>query len=153
MKFFKPFIVFLIINFAALGIGSWLMADGPQGEWYQSLSKAPWTPDGWIFGVAWTTIMICFSIYMAFLYSIRPTSKVKLLFTIQFLLNVGWNFIFFNQRLTTLGLIAIILLTIIVAAFLLTYSKDLKVKSALILPYLIWLCIATSLNLYIVLYN
>ncbi|WP_204345690.1 TspO/MBR family protein [Psychroserpens algicola] len=153
MKFFKPFIVFLIINFAALGIGSWLMADGPQGEWYQSLSKAPWTPDGWVFGVAWTTIMICFSMYMAFLYSIRPTSKVKLLFTIQFLLNIGWNFIFFNQRLTTLGLIAIILLTIIVAAFLLTYSKDLKVKSALILPYLIWLCIATSLNLYIVLYN
>ncbi|MCK8482104.1 TspO/MBR family protein [Psychroserpens algicola] len=153
MKFFKPFMVFLIINFAALGIGSWLMADGPQGEWYQSLSKAPWTPDGWVFGVAWTTIMICFSIYMAFLYSIRPTSKVKLLFTIQFLLNVGWNFIFFNQRLTTLGLITIILLTIIVAAFLLTYSKDLKVKSALILPYLIWLGIATSLNLYIALYN
>lgn len=129
------------------------MADGPQGQWYQSLSKAPWTPDGWVFGVAWTTIMICFSIYMAFLYSIRPTSKVKLLFTIQFLLNVGWNFIFFNQKLTILGLITIILLTIIVAAFLLTYLKDLKVKSALILPYLIWLCIATSLNLYIVLYN
>ncbi|MDG5493145.1 TspO/MBR family protein [Psychroserpens sp. SPM9] len=153
MKFLKLLVSFLVINFSALGIGSYLMNNGPKSEWYESLSKAPWTPEGWVFGAAWITIMVCFSIYMALLYSIRPTSNVKLLFTLQFLLNVGWNFIFFNQKLTILGLITIILLTVIVAAFLLTYLKDLKVKSVLILPYLIWLCIATSLNLYIVLYN
>nr|WP_321237526.1 TspO/MBR family protein [uncultured Psychroserpens sp.] len=153
MKFAKPFIIFLIINFGALGIGSWLMADGPQDDWYLQLEKAPWTPDGWVFGAAWTTIMICFSIYMAILYLKRPTSKVLMLFLIQFILNVSWNFMFFNQKYIDLGLLNIVLLTIIVAAFLFTYYKDLKGKSALILPYLIWLCIATSLNLYIFLYN
>ncbi|WP_298761739.1 TspO/MBR family protein [uncultured Psychroserpens sp.] len=153
MKFLKTFIVFLIINFGALGIGSWLMAEGPQGNWYLTLEKAPWTPDGWVFGAAWTTIMICFSIYMSFLYLKRPTQKIIVLFAIQFILNVSWNFIFFHQKLVDIALIDIVLLTIIVTAFLFTYVKDLKAKSLFILPYLIWLCIATSLNLYILLYN
>ncbi|MGS2726593.1 TspO/MBR family protein [Psychroserpens sp. BH13MA-6] len=153
MKFLKPFIIFLIVNFGALGIGSWLMNDGPTSDWYLSLNKAPWTPDGWVFGVAWTSIMICFAAYMAFLYLKRRSHKVLWLFAIQWLLNVSWNFIFFNQHFTVFGLFNITLLTIIVAAFLVTYLKDLKGKSILIAPYLIWLCIATSLNLYITIYN
>jgi len=153
MKFIKPFIVFLIVNFGALAIGSLLMGDGPQGKWYTQLEKAPWTPDGWVFGAAWTTIMVCFSIYMALLYIKRPTRKVITLFIIQFILNVSWNFVFFNQKLIAAGLAVIVLLTIIVAGFLWTYKKDLKAKTLLILPYLIWLSIATSLNLYIQLYN
>ncbi|MEH6538309.1 MAG: TspO/MBR family protein [Psychroserpens sp.] len=153
MKFAKAFIIFLVINFGALGIGSMLMAEGPKGQWYAQLEKAPWTPDGWVFGAAWTTIMICFSMYMAFLYIKRPTRKVITLYIVQCILNMSWNFVFFNQKLIAVALLNIILLTIIVAAFLSIYQKDLKTKSALILPYLIWLCIATSLNLYIQLYN
>ncbi len=129
------------------------MADGPKGDWYQQLNKAPWTPDGWVFGAAWTIIMVCFSIYMTHLYLQRPTKKVNTLFIIQFFLNISWNFLFFNQKLVDLALVNITLLTIIVCAFLVTYLRDLKRKSILILPYLFWLCIATSLNLYITLYN
>lgn len=153
MKFIKPFVVFLVINFGALWIGTLLMQNGPQQEWYLSLNKAPWTPAGWVFGAAWTTIMICFSAYMSFLYLKHFTKKTVLLFAIQFILNISWNLFFFNLKLIDVGLINIISLTIIVAIFLFMYSKKLKLKSILILPYLIWLCIATSLNLYISLYN
>jgi len=68
MKLAKPIIFFLIINFGGLVFGSWLMNNGPQTEWYQALNKAPWTPPGWVFGAAWTTIMICFSIYLGYLF-------------------------------------------------------------------------------------
>jgi len=44
-------------------------------------------------------------------------------------------------------------LTILVGWFLFEYRKDLQWKSALILPYLIWLLIASSLNGFIVLGN
>ncbi|WP_299224391.1 TspO/MBR family protein [uncultured Psychroserpens sp.] len=153
MKFIKSFLVFVILNFTALFIGSWLMAQGPQNRWYIDLNKAPWTPDGWVFGVAWTIVMICFSAYMAYLYPERPTNKIALLFAIQFILNISWNFIFFDQRLINIALVNIVVLAIIITAFLFTYLKDLKGKSILILPYLIWLCVATSLNLYISIYN
>jgi len=153
MKFIKPFITFSIINFGALAIGSWLMNNGPQTEWYTSLNQAPWTPKGWVFGVAWTTIMLCFSIYMSYLYLKLPISKFAALFSVQFILNVIWNYLFFNQHLIVFGLITIVALTIVVATFLFKFKSELKLKTLFILPYFVWLCIATSLNTYIYLYN
>ncbi len=153
MKLIKLITIFLIINFSALGIGSWLMNNGPKTNWYTSLNQAPWTPPGWVFGVAWTSIMFCFSIYMAYLYLKTPTTKVILLFSIQFVLNVIWNYIFFNQHLIGLGLAVIVALTLVIAAFLLVYKNELNLKSLLIAPYFIWLCIATSLNAYILFNN
>lgn len=153
MKLLKLFIVFLIINFSALGIGRWLMNNGPQTEWYTSLNQAPWTPPGWVFGVAWTSIMLCFAIYMSYLYLKTPTTKVIILFGIQFVLNVIWNYIFFNQHLIGLGLAVILALTIVVGIFLIAFKNDLKLKTLLIAPYFIWLCVATSLNAYILINN
>lgn len=153
MKFVKPFFVFLVLNFGALAIGSWLMDNGPQTEWYTSLNKAPWTPPGWVFGAAWTLIMLCFSIYMTFLYLKIPSIKVKILFAIQLFLNVIWNYIFFNQHMVLWGLVVITALTILIALFIFNFRSELKIKTILILPYLIWLCIASSLNAYILFNN
>jgi len=153
MKPLKFIFIFLVLNFGALAIGSWLMANGPQTDWYLNLNKAPWTPPGWIFGAAWTTIMVCFSFYMAYLYNTLPNATVIGLFSIQFILNIIWNYLFFNLHLIGLGLTAIILLTCIVGIFTFSFANKMKVKTLLILPYLIWLCIATSLNAYVLLNN
>ena len=153
MKLLKYISIFLIINFGALAIGSLLMDNGPQTNWYINLNQAPWTPVGWVFGVAWTTIMFCFSVYMAYLYKLKPTNMVIVLFTIQFVFNVIWNYAFFNQHFIGIGFIIILLLTCIVATFTFLFKKEMGLKTILILPYLIWLCIATSLNGYILLNN
>lgn len=153
MAFVKKLIIFLIINFGALALGVLLMNDGPQSSWYKNLNQAPWTPPGWFFGVAWTTIMICFSIYLAFLVGKVDKTKFLTLFGVQFFLNVIWNYIFFNQHVVGVGLISIIALTIIVGKFLFDYRTVLKAKSWLIAPYFIWLCIACSLNAYILFNN
>lgn len=153
MKKYQLVILFLIINFAALGIGSWLMDNGPMTEWYMSLNQAPWTPPGWLFGVAWTTIMICFSFYMASLIKLVTNTFVVSLFAIQFVLNVSWNYIFFNQHLVGFGLIIILFLTIVVGTFLFKYIPVLKTKTWLIVPYFGWLIIASSLNAYILFNN
>ncbi|WP_372802091.1 TspO/MBR family protein [Lutibacter sp.] len=148
MKQLMWLVLFLIINFAALGIGSWLMNNGPSSGWYLTLNKAPWTPPGWVFGAAWTTIMICFSIYLSYLVNIKQTNLFWTLFIIQFVLNVSWNFIFFNQHAIGIALIVIILLTVLVGYYLFSFLADMKLKSLLIAPYFIWLLIATSLNAY-----
>ncbi len=153
MKKYQLVILFLIINFAALGIGSWFMANGPSSQWYLELNKAPWTPPGWVFGAAWTTIMICFSFYMAQLLHLKKQALVLGLFAVQFLLNVSWNYIFFNQHLVTLGFINIVLLTLVVMYFLFKFNNNLKTKSWLVVPYVVWLLIATSLNAYILFNN
>jgi tryptophan-rich sensory protein len=97
--------------------------------------------------------MLCFSMYMVFLYEERKGKELVGLFTIQFILNVSWNYIFFNQHLVAIGLVSILLLTYLIFYFLLKYKSILKLKSILIIPYCLWLCIASSLNIYILLYN
>ena len=152
-KKFKYLILFLFINFGGLSFGSWLMNNGPMTTWYLSLIKAPWTPPGWVFGAAWTSIMICFSIYLLYFFTKKYTRKKLLLFIIQVLLNVSWNYIFFNQQQVLFALIIITLLTALIFYLFLSYLKEQKKVSYLLLPYMIWLCIATSLNLYILIHN
>lgn len=153
MKIAAWIIAFLILNFGALYIGNLFMDNGPETGWYLSLNQAPWTPPGWVFGAAWTTIMLCFSVYMAFLVVSFTSKSVSLLYGIQLVLNMIWNYIFFNMHQINLGLVVIALLSIIVIYMFLKYMKILKLKSFLILPYAVWLLIATSLNLYIAINN
>jgi benzodiazapine receptor len=153
MKFIAWLFVFLILNFGALYVGNLFMDNGPQTSWYLALNKAPWTPPGWVFGAAWTTIMLCFSVYMALLVSSLTLKTVSVIYSIQLVLNMIWNYIFFNMHQVNLGLIVIVLLSITVLYMFFKYIKVLKLKSLLILPYAIWLIIATSLNLYITLNN
>lgn len=153
MKFYKSYLLFIFINFSALGIGIWLMNDGPKTEWYTNLNQAPWTPPGWVFGVAWSSIMLLFSVYMTYLIQLDRSNKVLILFSVQFVLNIFWNYLFFNQHLIILGLLNIIFLTFLMLYFLIAYKYVLKNKRFYVLPYCIWLVLATSLNLYIALYN
>lgn len=151
---FKRILLFLVVNFTALAIGGLFTSAGVNSDWYANFNKAPWTPPGYMFGVAWTFIMICFAVYMALLYPKFQDKKTLItLFVIQWILNVSWNPIFFYFHQTILGLITITLLTIVVSTFLFKNLQLLKLKSLWIAPYFIWLLIATSLNAYIVFMN
>lgn len=143
----KRVVIFLLLNFAALAIGGIFTGKGVPSPWYMELHKAPWTPPGWVFGLAWTIIMICFSIYMAYLWpSHKKVKNIVGLYTIQWILNVTWNPIFFYLHHVGFALAVITALTILVAYMIYHYWPVMKVKSALLLPYFVWLFIATSLN-------
>ena len=147
-------VVFLLINFLALGLGSIFTSDGVTSEWYIGLNKAHWTPPGWVFGAAWTSIMICFAIYMAYLWPAIQDKKLVIgLFALQWILNILWNPVFFHFQNVAIGLVVITALTILVGYLLFYFYPTLKLISILIAPYFIWLIIATSLNAYILVNN
>lgn len=143
------FAVFFIVNFGALALGSFLMGSSPiENDWYIQLNKAPWTPPGWVFGLAWSSIMILFTLFLTFQDEDKIRSKRFIsLFTLQFITNVVWNPIFFYFHWTLVGLIIIFLLFLSLV-FLMLYFKPINWRSTLLLPYLIWLTIAFSLNAY-----
>lgn len=147
-------IIFLALNFAALAIGGLFTSKGVPSDWYIDMAKAPWTPPGWVFGSAWTFIMICFSVYMAYLWpNVENKNLLMGLFILQWILNAGWNPTFFYYHNILGGLFIISGLTLLIGFLLVFYWPQLKLKSALLLPYFIWLLIATSLNAYIYLKN
>lgn len=149
----KRIILFLVLNFLGLYLGAQFTSSGVSSDWYENLNKAPWTPPGWVFGAAWTFIMICFSFYLAFLWEKIEKNEFIPLYAIAWLLNVAWNPIFFKMHQMEVGLVVIISLLVIVGIYLFRYWNKLKMKSILILPYFIWMLIATSLNAYASLMN
>lgn len=147
-------IIFLVLNFASIGLGSLLAGKGPRSEWYAALDKAPWTPPGWAFGVSWTVIMICFSIYLAYLWPVAENRKLLIgILIVHYILNLAWNPTFFYYHKMLAGLFVITALTLVVGFFLFYYWPYLQCKSLLVAPYLVWLAIATSLNAYILIKN
>ena len=104
--------------------------------------------------------MTCFSIYLAFLFNIKQKTNIisfksdlVKIYIVHLILNISWNYLFFNKQMIEIALFDILLLSILMFYFLFKYFPFIKFKSALIIPYCMWLLIATSLNLYIVIYN
>ena len=134
MKTISRSLLFLFINFIlVLYVGNLLMNNGATSDWYLNLIKAPWTPAGWVFGFAWTFLMICFAVYLAKLSQINNSKKLIAIVLVQYFLNIIWNYLFFNQQEIILGLIDISLLTLTVTFILFKYLPVMKYYSLLIL--------------------
>lgn len=151
-------IIFLVLDVGALWVGSLYTTEGVQSVWYFSLDKAPWTPPGWVFGTAWTTIMIALSFFMAHvsqtIFPVNFKNPLVALYWLQLLLNIIWNPLFFHYQYVVAGLIVITALLAVVTAMYFAARKRVTLGiRLLVLPYIIWLCIATSLNAYILLMN
>lgn len=143
-----------LVNFGALALGGFLMGGSPaSNDWYISLNKAPWTPPGWVFGFAWTFIMICFTIYMFKIIQIKKTLNFTLsLFVLQWVLNVVWNPLFFYFHWPIVSFLTILLLLLILLIMFIKIKNNWQ-SNIFLLPYILWIMVATSMNLFIVLYN
>ena len=150
----KTALVFGLLNFSGLYLGALSTTPGVSSDWYINLNQAPWTPPGFVFGLAWTSIMICFTAYMMLLWQeVSMRGQVKKLFLLSWVLNVLWNPVFFAMHQTSLALFIITGLLILLMIMAVRYLKLLGLKTLLIAPYILWLVIATSLNAYIILQN
>lgn len=151
-KHLKSSLIFIILNFIGLAIGGLWTNDGVTSDWYNSILKAPWTPPGWVFGAAWTTIAITFGIAMSKIWE-KKDNELLILFFLSFLLNITWNPLFFLFNAVGVALIVIINLSLLI--FSITHYMRIRYGKWYLwcLPYFIWLQIATSLNLFILLMN
>ena len=143
---------FLFLNFSGLAAGSLWTDPGVNSVWYDTIQKAPWTPPGFIFGLAWTTIMVCFSFFMTKLY-FRKESKYNNILMVSWLFNILWNPLFFTIHWLWLSVVVITTLTFIIGKLLHDVRKEGGYGWLLILPYFVWLNIAVSLNLFVALMN
>ena len=152
-KYFLTLIVFLTLNFGGLVIGQVWTGSGVTSEWYTTINQAPWTPPGFVFGLAWTTIAITFSLLMTSSYLKNSTKSLKL-FIPALILNILWNPIFFGLRWVWTGLFVLVLLSYFIYSIIDLNRKMHGWKYAWLgLPYFIWLMVAASLDMYISIMN
>jgi tryptophan-rich sensory protein len=154
MTYILRLAVFLLLNFGALALGAKFTSTGATSEWYNNLEKAPWTPPGWVFGIVWSMIMLFLSIFMTKVsYLNKNIGLIFTLYFVQLFLNIVWNPSFFYFHKTGLSLLIIIALTIIVSLMITVEINSQNQHYVWLVPYFIWLIIATSLNYYSWAYN
>ena len=125
-------------------------------DWYLSLNKSKLTPPGYVFGIVWPILYLLLGI--SFLLTIKSPKCIGfcsplVFFTAQMILNLMWTTVFFRMKMMKTALLliyAIIALTIIAFMKMLAVNRN---SAILLIPYLLWLCFASYLNLYIVVNN
>ena len=137
-------------------IGGYFSVNSLQ-NWYYALQKAPWTPPSWVFGPAWTILYLFMTIAIWFIYLSDGKRLNKqicyTLFFLQLFVNFLWTIFFFGMKSPLLGLLDIIVLIGLILANIFFYYRVNKVSAWLMLPYLLWVCFAFTLNLSIIIDN
>lgn len=121
---------------------------------YNDLSKPPFSPLGFLFGIVWTILYIL----MGVSYSILDINnlidkKTKIIYYTQLIVNIIWPVLFFIFKARLLSCIWIILLFVLVLYMIITFYKKNKLSAYLQIPYLLWTAFATYLNIGVYLLN
>lgn len=132
-----------------VGFGSSFLSSAGNNQWYQNLTKAPWTPPSYLFGLVWAILYILLGVLLANTLLQRDTKAQLILLVSIILVVVIWPFLYF---LGQLQLLSICLLLILICLSLVYCGLSIQAKSVLrcvlILPLIIWGCYATSLAAY-----
>lgn len=124
-------------------------------NWYATLNKPFFAPPNYVFAPVWTTLYILMGISLYLLWTARKKGKEKAikLFLIQLTLNFFWSLIFFGMRNIPLAFVEIIALWIFI--FLAIHQSLLvsKASAYLLYPYLVWVSVASILNISLLILN
>lgn len=124
-------------------------------SWYPLLNKSDITPPNIAFPIVWSILYLFMGVSIGLIINKENVNKKFFirLFILQLFFNFIWSIVFFAMQNILLGLINIVILDILVIYYALASYKVKKWSSVLFWPYILWLMLATYLNLYIVIYN
>ncbi|XP_061114716.1 translocator protein [Conger conger] len=120
--------------------------------WYPTLNKPSWRPPNAAFPVAWALLYtgMGYGSYLVWkeLGGFRQEGALLPLglYGLQLALNWAWTPIFFGVHKIKMALVDIVLLTGTVGATMVSWYPISQPATLLMTPYLLWLCLATSLN-------
>lgn len=122
---------------------------GEENRWYAALTKPALNPPGWVFPVAWSTLYILIGLALAMILNARG-SRLRgiaiVLFAAQMLVNLAWTPLFFGAHQVFWALIAIVVMFGLALTTTLIFGRIRTAAAWLMVPYLVWLCFAGSLN-------
>lgn len=152
--FWTPIIVAVVVAIVVAIAGGVATDIGP---WYNGLKKPSWQPPNWAFGPVWTTIFTFAVIAAVMGWRGAPTDQDRLLIIVLFgvnaVLNILWSVLFFSMKRPDWALIEVAMLWLSILALIIFFWRFSPWSSLLLAPYLIWVSIASYLNLTILRLN
>jgi benzodiazapine receptor len=142
-------IVSILIPLVIGSVGS-IVTIAEIPTWYSTLSKPSWAPPNWLFGPVWTTLYILMGIALFLVWREGLNrSDVRfaiLIFAVQLFINLLWSIVFFTYHSLFGGFIVIMILWIAILANIIAFSIISRTAGLLLVPYIVWVSIASYLN-------
>lgn len=121
---------------------------------YESIIQPPFSPPSIVFPIVWSILYLLMGISYHLVSKNSQDESISILYKLQLGINLIWPILFFNFKWYFFSILWIFLLDIVVwLYFQKLFSSNYKISAYLLIPYLIWLVIATYLNIGVYLLN
>ncbi|MFH1129169.1 MAG: TspO/MBR family protein [Patescibacteria group bacterium] len=126
-------------------------------EWYQQLIRPSWAPPSWLFGPVWTVLYALIAISFGKVFMMAFQKKISFIVVLPFILNLIFNFAFtpiqFGLQNNILAAIDILLVLGTLIWAMIAIFPHMKWVAYINIPYLLWVCFATVLQLTVTFLN
>ena len=148
MKWIRLIISIIICQLAGV-VGSVFTAPSIP-TWYATLQKPFFTPPSWVFAPVWITLftLMGISLYLVWERGMenRNVRVAVYVFGLQLVLNAAWSFLFFGLQNPFLAFAEILVLWISIMASIILFYRISKRAGLILIPYIVWVTVATALN-------
>lgn len=137
--------LFFAMNVAAASTGGIFS----PGSWYERLQKPSWRPPNFLFGPVWVVLYIMITIAGWRVWQASTPEDWLLpmsVYGVHLIFNTAWSAVFFGLRRPDLALIDMALLWLSIVATIAVFAPIDSVGAWLLVPYLVWVSFAFSLN-------
>lgn len=137
--------VLLVVGYA-VGSGRWVTTGS---AWYLSLQQPPWQPPPAVFGLAWTynfTVLVIAGIALALRANPGRVAVFLGTLAVSIVLAIAWAYLFYVPHALVAAAVALTLCALVtIVPVAVAFAQQAWVGWILV-PYLLWLMIATSLS-------
>jgi tryptophan-rich sensory protein len=137
--------VFALLALATASSGAVFTPDA----WYRAMNKPRWTPADWVFPTVWTPIYVLIAASGWLVWREAGVAGAALplaVYLIQLALNAGWSAIFFGLKKPGLAFAEVLGLWLSIALNIALFWPISTTAALLLVPYLVWVTIASALN-------
>ncbi len=147
---FWKLVVSIAMCQAAGVIGSFFTVSAIE-NWYQFLNKPVFSPPNWLFGPVWITLYTLMGISLYLVWrspsvASKERRRAMAFFVVHLFVNASWSIVFFGFHNIAFAFGVILLLLAMIIVLIKLFRPLNRLASNLLIPYLVWVSIATVLN-------
>ncbi len=120
-------------------------------NWYSQLIRPSWSPPSWLFGPVWTFLYVLIAVSFGKVFMMFLQKQIPFIVVLPFILNLLFNFIFtpiqFGLKNNLLAATDILLVLGTLIWAMIAIYPHMKWVTYIQIPYLLWVCFATVLQL------
>jgi tryptophan-rich sensory protein len=144
----KTYAIAFALSYLTAGIGGALTELGP---WYFALKHPDWKPPDPYFGVIWSVIFTLCAVSAGLAWrsaqSAEHKKRVVVLFGANAFLNILWSALYFKLQRPDWAVFEVVFLWLSIMLLVMGLWRLSKKASCLLIPYWVWVSVATVLNI------